>query len=273
MLAQELIDIILDHLHSDRESLKECAFVSRSFLPTCRLHLFATLQISNSNIDKVSKLLIPPPSDAFTKEKEEDCRFRARIIRLLNKHTTDLTFVAPWDWDFNPTHCNFPKFAHLRRIVFEGDDPDYHMLPMHWWDSKRFRSVESIEVNFVYMDKARLVLNALCNLPSTVKNISFTATRTARHLKFPSLDDVFETRTDTYHFEGTLGLNLCPGISYQGLLLAILRHKDLNVLKFGLKCINFNLTCRADIHPFALLVNECKNTLEYLNINYSTVCT
>ena len=270
MLAQELIDNILDHLHSETETLKSCAFVCRSFLPTCRLHLFATLQISGSNIDRISELLIPPPN-ASTDDCDPNRRLRARIIRLLNAHTTDLTFVAPWDWPFNPTHHNFPRFTHLQRIVFKGDNPDYHTLPMHWW-GKRFCSVQSVEVNFDYMDKNRLILNTLCNIPSTVKNISFTATRTTR-LHLSSLRDVSETRTDTYHFNGTLGLNLACGVSHKELLLAMLRHRDLGVFEFKLRRINFNLTCRADIHPFALLVNECKDTLEFLNINYSTLCT
>ena len=45
-LPAELDDIILDHLHDDRDTLTKCAFVRRSWLPTIRYHKWRDLRIT-----------------------------------------------------------------------------------------------------------------------------------------------------------------------------------------------------------------------------------
>ena len=42
-LPGEVIDKILDHLHGDVATLKTCTLVCRSWIPTCRYHLFAAI--------------------------------------------------------------------------------------------------------------------------------------------------------------------------------------------------------------------------------------
>lgn len=47
-LPQELVDHIIDHLHDDRLTLNHCSLVSRAWLPTSRLHLFAKVSLTVS---------------------------------------------------------------------------------------------------------------------------------------------------------------------------------------------------------------------------------
>lgn len=45
MFPQELIDIIIDYLHADAATLKNCALVSRLWTPSCRVHLFRHVEL------------------------------------------------------------------------------------------------------------------------------------------------------------------------------------------------------------------------------------
>lgn len=53
-LPQELVDQILDHLHDDSSTLLNCALVSRTWLPTSRMHLFSKI-----------RLLVPPSRNSL----------------------------------------------------------------------------------------------------------------------------------------------------------------------------------------------------------------
>jgi hypothetical protein len=45
LLPNELIDNIVKHLHNDRRSLQVCSLVSRTFLHSCRPHLYGTIRL------------------------------------------------------------------------------------------------------------------------------------------------------------------------------------------------------------------------------------
>ncbi|KAJ6588074.1 hypothetical protein B0H19DRAFT_1366790 [Mycena capillaripes] len=44
-LPQELVDIIIDHLHNDIPSLKSCSLAAHSFLASARIHIFNKIEI------------------------------------------------------------------------------------------------------------------------------------------------------------------------------------------------------------------------------------
>lgn len=54
-LLPEIIDMVIDHLHDDRASLRACASVSRNWLPACRFHLFRTLTVNDVEGDACFK--------------------------------------------------------------------------------------------------------------------------------------------------------------------------------------------------------------------------
>ena len=65
ILPQDIIDEILDYLAtgSDLGSLRSCALVSRSWVPSCRRHLFHVVHFTPVNIDRWLKTF-PVPEDS-----------------------------------------------------------------------------------------------------------------------------------------------------------------------------------------------------------------
>ena len=57
ILANELIDTVIDFLHEDRSSLRACALVSKSCLPSARYHLFSVIAINASNFPSFLRLI------------------------------------------------------------------------------------------------------------------------------------------------------------------------------------------------------------------------
>ena len=119
-LAQELLDSILDYLHYDPQTLKQCALASRSLLPTCQRHLFSSFEISKSNARKLVKLFTPPDDG----QNDEDAPLRARVVDLLNTYTTDLILAIYPDHEFDATFegPHLPGFKNVQGIVFKGDE-------------------------------------------------------------------------------------------------------------------------------------------------------
>jgi hypothetical protein len=65
VLPQELLDLIVDHLFDDLESLRACALVSSNFLPSSRTHIFSHLRVGRLNrehsIDELHDMLVKSP--------------------------------------------------------------------------------------------------------------------------------------------------------------------------------------------------------------------
>jgi hypothetical protein len=53
----EIIDLIIDHLHGDQDSLQACSITCKQWLPSSRYHLFSRVLLSPFNVDKFRKLL------------------------------------------------------------------------------------------------------------------------------------------------------------------------------------------------------------------------
>ncbi|OCH89642.1 hypothetical protein OBBRIDRAFT_732315, partial [Obba rivulosa] len=61
ILAPELIDIILDFLYDDYATLKNCILTCTSWIPTCRLHLFDTVHLTEKTLKLFWTLLQTSP--------------------------------------------------------------------------------------------------------------------------------------------------------------------------------------------------------------------
>ena len=65
ILPNELFDRIIDHLHDSRTILSVCSLVCRSWLPSCRLHLFDEndlIRAARENLAPLVALLIARPN-------------------------------------------------------------------------------------------------------------------------------------------------------------------------------------------------------------------
>ena len=61
-LPQETLDYIVDLLHDERETLKECCLVSKSWIPRARKHLFAGIKFGSvGNLESWKKTFPNPP--------------------------------------------------------------------------------------------------------------------------------------------------------------------------------------------------------------------
>jgi len=61
-IPQEIVDCIIDELHGDDTSLKNCAMVSRSFHIPSRRSLFSTIYLSSfKEVDQLHELLTSIP--------------------------------------------------------------------------------------------------------------------------------------------------------------------------------------------------------------------
>ena len=269
-LAQELIENIIDHLYEDTETLWSCALASKSTLAASERHRFSALKISGDNMHKLRKLYdLYPMSTGDRNSRDPD---ETGVDKLLDQYVTELTFTSPWNWNFSPTRDNFPIFPKLQRIVFKGKKFTDFKLPLQGWDS-HFKGVQSVELNFEYMDDGWCIINTLYNLPKTVEVISFTATQydISPYNLSSRIIKTNENPPITHHLNGTLNLNLSCYKSHAELLSVILRLEEQRIFKFNLKQISYHLTYRADIFSLASLVNQCKD-LQFLDIKCSPLC-
>ena len=272
-LAQELLDLILDHLHHHPESLKRSALASKSLLPTCQRHLFSTFQITKSTVNKLAELF---RSSSLTNGR--DAGLRARVTDLLNTYTTNLILTSYPEIMSGAAmkKAHLPEFKNAQKITFRGNElktvvkiPSF--LEQTWMSSPS--KLRSIEFNFRGICE-RAILGSLYLLPAAVEDVSFTGNkRIYTHLSAASIredidDQPLPLRPGVRRFNGTLKLRLAPDASYEKLLLLMLELDDL--FKFSLKRINYRLTCRSDIRHVASLVEECKNTLQFLDIPVSS---
>jgi len=274
-LAQELLDSILDHLHYDLESLKQSALASKSLLPTCQRHLFSTFQITKSNINELLDLFSFLPR---TNKHNQDPGLPANLKDLLNTYTTDLILDETFGIVGGKTHL--PEFKNVEKIVFKGTKFDNAVMIPSFLERTCFSpysKLRSVEFDF-RRTYEKAILESLYLLPATVEDVTFTSVRNiysgpdwdadsvrggTRH-KLLRICTPGGYHPGVHHFNGTLKLRLGPLHAHERLLSTMLELDDL--FKFDLKRINYTLGDRASIRHFASLVNECKDTLQFLDI-------
>jgi hypothetical protein len=274
-LAQELFDLILDYLHYDPRSLKRCSLISKSLLPTCQRHLFSTFQIAKGNIAKLVKLFALPTS---IDGHDEDATLRTGVTNLLNGYTTHLILTDPEQ--MAKSVIRLPKFKNVQKITFKGDELNSSVtipsfLEQTWMSSSS--KIRSVEFDFRLMCE-RGILESLCILPAGVEDISFASTRTGTTVTQQEAA-LIRKNIENQHpphcssrgvrqFNGSIKLRLSRDLPHERLLSFMLNFKDL--FKFNFKRISYRLTYHTDIQHFASLVDECKGTLQSLDITISS---
>ena len=114
---QDIIDEILDHLaaDSDFQSLRACVLVSRSWVPSCRRHLFHTVDLTWGKMD-VWLNAFPVP--------EESPAHHFRVLRLT---------IRGINWFPDKFFEHAPRFTNVRKLVFGGEgDFRGSRLPSLW---------------------------------------------------------------------------------------------------------------------------------------------
>jgi len=63
-LLPEILDYVIDHLHDEPKSLKECCLVSKSWVPRTRKHLFADVKFRSADNLGSWKRTFPDPANS-----------------------------------------------------------------------------------------------------------------------------------------------------------------------------------------------------------------
>ena len=63
-LPPEITDYIVDHLHDQPETLKECCLVSKSWIPRVRTHLFGEIVFPHMTAAQAWKSTFPDPTNS-----------------------------------------------------------------------------------------------------------------------------------------------------------------------------------------------------------------
>ncbi|KAJ6548121.1 hypothetical protein DFH09DRAFT_1169827 [Mycena vulgaris] len=61
-IPSETNDIIIDHLHDDVSTLRQCSLVCKDWLPAVRFHIFSVVHLSLYNIDQMLEVVFYPGS-------------------------------------------------------------------------------------------------------------------------------------------------------------------------------------------------------------------
>jgi hypothetical protein len=111
-LATELTDFIIDHLHSDRQSLSVCSLVCRKWLPASRFHLFGTVRVKWFNVHSFVELLGAPSSTIPTHVHTLHIYLQSHLV--MYRRNLDfapcLDVIAPY----------FEKFIAIKSISLQG---------------------------------------------------------------------------------------------------------------------------------------------------------
>ena len=115
-LPQELLDLVIDHLHDDPAALKTCCIVSRSCVTPARKHLFAHVELCTSHSHpEVWKKTFPDPSNSPARYT------RSLFIHGAHGNPTVDTGVDGWVRTFhNVTHLKLMLLGRASLILFHG---------------------------------------------------------------------------------------------------------------------------------------------------------
>jgi len=147
-VPQDIIDEILDHLaaNSDSESLKACALVSRSWIPSCQQHLFHTIDFTSRSMDGWSNTFPVP---------EESPAHRVRDLRIWIE---GLSHVP--DKFFGHT----PSFTNARKLSFLGPGRLLEFRTLSRWRLPESATSLTIDTAVVTLVEIRNIMAQLPNL-------------------------------------------------------------------------------------------------------------
>lgn len=127
VIAQELVDQIIDHLYDEPQTLSACSLVCRDWLPSCRFHKFSriTLGTINKGIQKYLEIcLVAAP---FIKELTlcgshgDTLRFGdiGKCVNVRQLKLIDITVPISW---IIPSALPFPKVEELHVLQCKLDN-------------------------------------------------------------------------------------------------------------------------------------------------------
>ena len=232
-LPQELLDEIMDHLADDSISLHRCSTAARTFVPSCRRHLFKRIVFRSRNLP-TWKATFPDPSTSPAAYTREMC------IHLASDAPTQLVEYMPY----------FSNVCDLTLIGARCEDrewiPSIGKLPT---------SIRSLTMKFVSVTNLQVleIMEQLPNLDDfslcTSKGVGFSA----------EAGEILRGR-----FNGKLDLLLMEDF-HASIVRSLLKAPE----GLGFKSIKAFCNTGDDFPVYVDLVTTCRDTLSELDISVS----
>jgi len=234
VLPPEILDLIVDHLHDEPTTLRTCCFVSRSWVPRTRRHLFADIEFG---------AIVQPPIELWKKAFPDPSNSPAHYTRNLSIYgvtvvTAANAGVGGWIPAFqNIVHLRLERLDRASLIPFYGLSPTIRSLHLTRCTVEVFDLISS----FPFLED--LALDDL----------------------HPESDaDGWSAPVTSPKLTGTLDLCMRDARPVARRLLD---------LPGGLHFSRINTTFSDDdADSVADLVSRCSDTLEFLNILYWSPC-
>lgn len=286
MLLPELFDYIIDFLHDDQAALRACALVSRSWVPTSRIHLFHHLGLTGSACNNVCSGWAP---NTGCRRIHGTLVSSPHLTGYINKLSVNETNIhQPPNYRWVSGEIMFPsllkKLRSLKELEFNFPAPGSHDSKTIW-STMVFKDI-SDAMNTLTLESFTLRQFTFTSLADFVKVLE-----SWRNLKTLQLDDVdvFTTmQLSTSALENTLDvqipvptqkLELEQKASLQHLLLRSnssalfipsLLHARSPLKLTSLTSLIINIT--SDNYGNVLELLKCTPNLETLEIEIETSC-
>jgi hypothetical protein len=171
-IPTEIIDVIIDFLHSDKRALSVCSLVCRNWLPASQFHLFRIVHVRSSNVHSVINLLASPSSTVIR---------HVHVLHIYLPTHADMTPV------FDTIAPYLREFVSVKTISLRS----WRWLPVREESLFReFGRIGNMELTRVFYDFSTPWMNLTFTLgdsgPSTFSSCLRTLC-TITHSRFPDL--------------------------------------------------------------------------------------
>ena len=250
LLPPELLDHTIDLLHDERDALRSCSLVSKSWIPRTRKHLFASVRFYTVANLQSWKATFPDPSSSPAYHTQYLSIRCPPIATIINAEEADLI-------------STFSQVVHLE-VDMRNRDAGPGQQAVSVISLVQFHGFSSLLKS--------LSMNSLVLPPSQLLNFITS---------FPLLEDI---SLDTF-YDALVGEDASDGLPttikpstpplltgclklavWQGIDLIAPRLLSLpNNLRF--RKLDFTWHCKGDVPLTEALVEDCHSTLEHLTID------
>lgn len=129
-LPAEITESIIDCLYDDKDALKKCALVRRSWLPRCRYHLHKSVSLDNHAADHklsgfyatgaaayIQRLTLVAPPQPYGHHLPGSESHRARPLWTIATRFTNITNLTLVFFNWRGAHKSYERLAEIGRNV------------------------------------------------------------------------------------------------------------------------------------------------------------
>jgi len=231
-LPQEILDLIVDHLHDNTDSLESCCLVSKSWIHRVRKHLFAAVNLRIRGRFERWKKTFPDPTNSPT--------HHARTLTI-----GDFNFATAADGCFISTFCGIVRLHVLIRELYHRRIP---LAPLYGLSPV----IRSLRVGAISCNLSE-IFDLICSFPLLEDLSLFSSTHDIG-------DEGWNAPSTSPRLTGALKLRMSGGIqSTTSLLLGLP-----SGIHFTKIAVSWN--DEEDVRWTMCLVSRCSSTLESLYI-------